>query len=175
MLHGMSVRARQWPSSWPYSSRPTGLQGWLNFASSSSSHMSRSQMLVMTYVVEVVGVGIAENLDRCSHGCGCERRVDFVILAQFLDRQSRNRKTYVQAVPLRDMPRESTSMGPSAGSCGGRCWHLVGRARGTSLVRTWWCRFRVYGRTSRVGGNRKKLVGIDIDGKCNCQTSGYHG
>jgi hypothetical protein len=56
--------------------------------------MSQSRMLVMTYVVEVVGVGIAEDLNRCSHGRDCERRVDFVILAQFPDRQSRNRKTY---------------------------------------------------------------------------------
>ena len=56
-------------------------------------------------------------------------------------------------------------MGPSAGRYGGRCWHPVGRARGTSLVRTWWCLFRVYGGgMSWAGDNRKKLVGIDVDG-----------
>jgi hypothetical protein len=42
----------------------------------------------------VVGVGVAEDLEPCSHGCGCERRVDLVILTRFPDPQSRNRKTY---------------------------------------------------------------------------------
>lgn len=68
MSHGMSVRAQQWPSSWLYSSRLTGLLGKLNFASKSSSHMLQSQMLMMTWAAKVVGVGIAEGLERCSHG-----------------------------------------------------------------------------------------------------------
>lgn len=42
----------------------------------------------------MVGVGVAEDLEPCSHGCGCERRVDLVILTRFPDPQSRNRKTY---------------------------------------------------------------------------------
>jgi hypothetical protein len=47
-LHGTSVAARQWSSSWPNYNWLTGLLGWLNFASRSSSHMSLSRVLVMT-------------------------------------------------------------------------------------------------------------------------------
>jgi hypothetical protein len=45
-----------------------------------------------------------------------------VIFAQFPDRQSRNRKTYIQAVPMRDIPRGASPWAPFAGRCCGRCW-----------------------------------------------------
>lgn len=74
--------------------------------------MLQSQMLVMTWAAKVVGVGIAEGLERCSHGCGVSAALALVILAQFPDRQSRNRKTYRpfhcatcgERVPPRDRP-----------------------------------------------------------------------